>query len=112
MFNIEMSKLKWRGGTSEIPKSVCKEECDEGEIKQGDTCCWVCVKCDETEYSTPNKTKCVKCPLGFGPNSNKTGCQKLPIEYLNFNNAFSLVPIILSSMGIIVTCYTIAIFIR
>ena len=104
--------MKWRGGSSSIPKSVCKEECEQGEIKQGDACCWVCVKCDETEYSNINKTKCVKCPLGDGPYLNKTGCQKLPIEYMVIKSAYSFVPIIISSLGIIVTCYCIAIFIR
>jgi hypothetical protein len=112
IFTIETSKLKWRGGSNSIPKAVCKEECEQGEIKQGDTCCWVCVKCDETEYSTINKTKCVKCPLGDGPNVNKTGCIKLPIEYMFISSAFSYVPIIISSLGILVTCYCIAIFIR
>jgi hypothetical protein len=112
IFTIEMAKLKWRGGSSEVPRSVCKEECEAGEIKQGDTCCWVCVKCEETEYSTLNKTKCVKCSLGYGPDVNKTGCHKLPVEYINLGSAFSMIPIIFSSFGIIVTCYCIAIFLR
>ena len=111
-FTIESAKLKWRGGSNSLPKAVCKEECEQGEIKQGDTCCWVCVKCDETEYSTINKSKCVKCPLGDGPNINKTGCIKLPVEYMFISSAFSYVPIIISSLGILVTCYCIAIFIR
>lgn len=124
-FFLDRSKLKWpkSGGGGEnneddntnnnkMPRSVCKEECGMGEIKQGDDCCWVCVRCEENEYVAPDRKQCTKCPNGFGPNENKTMCQKLIIEYLTFNSPFTIVPLIFSSIGILFTGYTIFVFIR
>ena len=111
-FLINKSKLKWRDGTNVLPRSVCKEECEIGEIKQGDQCCWVCVKCDETQYVARDGKSCVKCENGFGPSLNKTFCQKLPVEYMTLNSPFTLIPLIFSSLGIIFTTYCITIFIR
>ncbi len=91
---------------------MCKEECESGEVKQGDDCCWVCVKCDDTQYVSSDRKKCIKCDNGYGPDFNKTGCQKLPIEYMALNTAFSLVPLIFSSCGIIMTAFCIGVFIR
>lgn len=112
IFNIELDKLKWRDGSTNLPRSVCKEDCEPGEIKQGDVCCWVCVRCEENQYTDPNQTICITCAQGFGPNINRSGCIKLPIEYMMLDSPFSLVPIAFSSLGIIVAIYTIVIFVK
>lgn len=109
-FVLDKSMLKWNREDDKIPLSVCKEECGIGEVKQGDHCCWVCVKCEENQYVDMNN--CIKCPQGFGPNENKTSCIKLVIEYMTFNSPFTLIPIIFSALGIVLTLYVIYIFIR
>lgn len=111
-FKLSRQKLKWPNYFNRMPKSVCKEECETGEIKQGDVCCWVCVKCEENEYVSPNGKACIKCPYGYGPSLNKTTCQKLAIEYMTFNSPFTIVPIVFSTLGIVITIYTIYVFIR
>lgn len=112
-FSLDVGKLKWYyDGINQIPRSVCKEECALGEIKQGDDCCWVCVRCEENEYVAPNRKQCIKCEIGYGPNDNKTLCVKLAIEYMSFNSPFTIVPLIFSSIGTIITCYCIFVFIR
>jgi hypothetical protein len=117
-FRMDKRKLQWssvttasvRGGG--IPRSVCKEDCENGEIKQGDDCCWVCVKCEENEYVAANRKQCIKCPNGQGPNENKTACQKLVIEYLTISSPFTIIPLIFASIGIVITSFTIYVFIR
>jgi hypothetical protein len=110
---LDKSKLKWRNSVdNKVPRSVCKEECEIGEIKQGDDCCWVCVKCEENEYVAANRKQCIKCQNGYGPNENKTACQKLAIEYLTFTSPFTIVPLIFSTIGILITSYTIYVFLR
>jgi hypothetical protein len=111
-FFINKSQLKWRDGTNNLPRSVCKEECEAGEIKQGDNCCWVCVKCDDTQYVASDLKSCIKCENGFGPNIERNNCTELPVEYLSFNSPFTIVPLILSSIGILFTSFCIAVFIR
>ncbi len=109
-FVLNKPLLKWRSGS--LPRSVCKEECGIGEIKQGDDCCWVCVRCEENEYVSSDRKHCIQCERGYGPNDNKTRCEKLDIEYLTFNSPFTIIPIIFSSLGIIVTSYCVYVFIR
>jgi hypothetical protein len=104
--------LKWPQSTSKHPRSVCKDECLINEIKQGDDCCWVCVKCEENQFVAPGRKECITCDKGYGPNNNKTDCEKLPIEYLTFNSPFTIVPVIFATLGTFFTCYTIYVFIR
>nr|QVK45749.1 G protein-coupled receptor [Proales similis] len=109
-FDLNMSQLKWPDGV--VPKSVCRDECGVGEIKQGDVCCWVCVKCDENEYVSVDGSRCIPCPQGYGPDANRTACVRLEIEYLKFNSPFTIVPLIFSLIGIIFTSFCIYVFIR
>ncbi len=113
-FWMDKSKLRWQNmkDKAAIPRSVCKEECENGEIKQGDDCCWVCVRCEENEYVAPNRKQCIKCENGYGPNENKTMCQKLIVEYLGFSSPFTIIPLIFATIGIIITAFTIYVFIR
>lgn len=111
-FVINKSTLKWRDGTNVLPRSVCKEECGIGEVKQGDDCCWVCVKCDDTQYVSEDRTRCIKCDFGYGPNLERTNCTQLPIEYMTLNSAFSIVPIVFSSVGVLFTSFCIGVFVR
>jgi hypothetical protein len=114
-FLMDRTRLKWNffhSMNDKLPRSVCKEECGVGEIKQGDDCCWVCVRCEENEYVASNRKECIDCELGFGPDQNKTSCVKLDIEYMGFTSPFTIIPIIFSLCGIVVTSYVIFVFIR
>jgi hypothetical protein len=112
-FFLNKKRLKWKErDQNKMPKSVCKAECGLGEIKRGDDCCWVCVKCEENEYVSANRHECIKCEHGKGPNDNKTGCIELAIEHMTWSNPFTLIPLIFSSLGIVMTSYCIGVFIQ
>ncbi|CAF0920190.1 unnamed protein product [Brachionus calyciflorus] len=111
-FVLDTNLLKWNLENRILPRSICKEECGYGEIKQGDHCCWVCTKCEENEYVNRTLNKCIKCEQGYGPDENKTKCLKLDIEYMTFNSPFTIIPITFSTMGIFITMFTIYVFIR
>ncbi|KAK5639566.1 hypothetical protein RI129_012058 [Pyrocoelia pectoralis] len=107
---MDVSKLQWRN-VEDTPKSVCSDPCPSGNIKNyQDQCCWVCVSCREDAY-VYNDT-CRSCSPGYGPNENKTGCVKLRALVLEWLNPWVLVPVIFSSIGILCTLFTIAVFIR
>ena len=111
-FTLDFSKLKWHDGTTKVPRSVCKEDCLKGEIKQGDDCCWVCVKCEENEFVANGGKQCIRCEVGYGPDESKTKCIKLKIEYMSLDSPLSIIPIIFSSIGVVVTSCCIFVFIR
>lgn len=75
-----------------------------------DQCCWICVSCREDAYVF-NDT-CRSCAPGYGPNALKTDCVKLRVVILDWLNPWVLVPVVFSSIGILCTLFTIAVFIR
>lgn len=111
-FSLDVTKLKWHDGTTKTPRSVCKEDCNKGEIKQGDDCCWVCVKCEENEFVAANRKECIKCEQGYGPDESKTKCVKLQIEYMNIESPLTIIPIVISTIGVMATSCCIYVFIR
>ncbi|KAB0799653.1 hypothetical protein PPYR_07533 [Photinus pyralis] len=110
MLEMNLSKLQWKD-VDDTPKSVCSDPCPSGHIKNyQDQCCWVCVSCREDAY-VYNDT-CRSCSPGYGPNANKTGCVKIKALILEWLNPWVLVPVVFSSIGILSTLFTIAVFIR
>lgn len=105
--------MVWNHSPAEQPSSACSLPCESGMIKkqQGDTCCWICDKCEEYEYVYDDFT-CRECPPGQWPLKNKFSCYKLPIKFIQWNTAFAIIPIIMTCIGIIMTIIVIILFIQ
>lgn len=70
--------------------------------QQGDTCCWVCDRCEEYEYVYDEKT-CKDCEPGYWPHEDKRGCYALPIKHIKWTSGFAIAPAAISCLGIVVT---------
>lgn len=97
------------------PSSHCTSACEPWQAKlyptKGDKCCWNCVNCTEYEIKTFSD-KCWECPLGSRPNHNKSHCKEIPQDYFRRSSPLAIVAMLFSSIGIIITSYIIAIFIK
>ncbi|XP_066583414.1 metabotropic glutamate receptor [Prorops nasuta] len=102
--DIRMEELVWARGTKDIPISACSLPCEPGMIKkqQGDTCCWVCDRCEEYEFVF-NEYTCMDCGPGYWPHEDKRGCYQLPVHHINWSSAFAIAPAVISSLGILLT---------
>ncbi|CAF0750522.1 unnamed protein product [Didymodactylos carnosus] len=120
--HIDLQKLKWFNSTefgvwkitTISPRSYCTEPCRFGEIRtasDSQQCCWTCRKCDVFQIAI-NETICSSCLKDEMPNANLTKCIKIEEEYLSIKNVIAWPAIILSSIGLIMTLYTIIIFVR
>uniref|UniRef100_A0A1A9WYC5 G-protein coupled receptors family 3 profile domain-containing protein n=1 Tax=Glossina brevipalpis TaxID=37001 RepID=A0A1A9WYC5_9MUSC len=109
---LNINQIVWNGNAGQ-PISACSLPCGVGMIRkqQGDTCCWVCDKCESYEYVHDEFT-CLDCGPGYLPYRNKTSCYALPIEYLRWNSLFGLVPMIIAIFGICMTLAVITLFIK
>uniref|UniRef100_A0A1B0FA03 G-protein coupled receptors family 3 profile domain-containing protein n=1 Tax=Glossina morsitans morsitans TaxID=37546 RepID=A0A1B0FA03_GLOMM len=109
---LNLNQVVWNGNVKQ-PASACSLPCGVGMIKkqQGDTCCWVCDKCESYEYVHDEFT-CLDCGAGYWPYRNKTSCYALPIEYLRWSSLFGLVPMIIAIFGICMTLTVITLFIQ
>ncbi|CAF1250304.1 unnamed protein product [Rotaria sp. Silwood1] len=120
---IDLQKLKWSkynyqystwSETQITPRSFCSESCRPGEIRtntDSQQCCWTCRACDIFHIAV-NETYCIPCSEQELPNLNFTKCIPIEEEYLSIKNIIALPALILSSIGLLMTIYTIIIFIR
>lgn len=113
--DLNVDDIVWTGGTMDLPVSRCSRPCDFDEVKHvgedGDMCCWVCIKCQSWEYLKDEYT-CVDCGEGRWPFEDHLGCYDLEEQYMQWDSIYSLVPICLSGLGILVTGFVIITLIR
>ncbi|XP_030629139.1 metabotropic glutamate receptor 1b [Chanos chanos] len=99
---------------SEMVRSVCSEPCSKGEIKvirKGEvSCCWICTACKDNEYVQDEFT-CKACDLGWWPDQELQGCEPIPLRYLEWGHPESIVAVVFSCLGILVTMFVTFIFI-
>lgn len=99
--------------SSELPVSACSLPCEPGMIRkqQGDTCCFICDKCEDYEYVL-NEYTCRECPPGKWPYEDKLSCYALPVQYIRWDTAFAIVPLCCTGLGITMTLCVIILFIK
>ncbi|CAG5866721.1 unnamed protein product [Menidia menidia] len=99
---------------SDMVRSVCSEPCSKGEIKvirKGEvSCCWICTACKENEYVQDEFT-CKACELGWWPDEELEGCEQIPLRYLEWSNPESIIQVVFSCVGILVTSFVAFIFV-
>jgi len=113
IWDYENRSRKFDNDTSNIPKSVCLEQCPPG-TRQTPTvaCCWQCLQCPDGEVnSRKGSTSCIKCNVTQKANADKTACLALPIENLQWNSITGIVLAIFTSVGFALTFFTAIVFI-
>ncbi|KAK2856206.1 hypothetical protein Q5P01_004941 [Channa striata] len=113
ILNIDDNKL-WIN-SSDMVRSVCSEPCSKGQIKvirKGEvSCCWICTTCKDNEYVQDEFT-CKACELGWWPDNDLAGCQPLPLKYLDWADVESIVAVVFSCVGILITSFVTFVFIQ
>uniref|UniRef100_A0A8C5G599 Metabotropic glutamate receptor 5 n=1 Tax=Gouania willdenowi TaxID=441366 RepID=A0A8C5G599_GOUWI len=99
---------------SDMVRSFCSEPCSKGEIKvirKGEvSCCWICTACKENEFVQDEFT-CTSCDLGWWPDEDLEGCEPIPLRYLEWSNPESIIQVVFSCMGILVTSFVALVFV-
>ena len=111
---LEMKqRVMWPGSTTDLPVSQCSKPCRLGEIKKMEhgLCCWVCIPCKPWEYVKDEFT-CEECADSWWPMEDMKSCFELEKKVIKWNSVWAIVPVCLSSLGIIVTLYVIATFVK
>ncbi|XP_069462798.1 metabotropic glutamate receptor 1 isoform X2 [Ambystoma mexicanum] len=111
---LHINDLKIQMNKSGMVRSVCSEPCSKGQIKvirKGEvSCCWICTPCKENEYVQDEFT-CKACDLGWWPTLELMGCAPITIKYLEWRNIESIVAVVFSCLGILVTMFVTLIFV-
>ncbi|XP_065112844.1 metabotropic glutamate receptor 1 isoform X1 [Paramisgurnus dabryanus] len=112
---LSISDYKLMTNRTEMVRSVCSEPCSKGQIKvirKGEvSCCWICTTCKDNEYVQDEFT-CRACELGWWPDDELAGCEPLPLKYLEWSSVESIIAVVFSCCGILVTLFVTFIFIQ
>ena len=65
---------------------------------QGDTCCWICDKCEPYEFVLDEHT-CSDCGHGSWPYEDKLSCYQLEVQYMKWSSPLSVGPIVIAVLG-------------
>ncbi|XP_033847009.1 metabotropic glutamate receptor 1 isoform X1 [Periophthalmus magnuspinnatus] len=113
ILSVDDNKL-WMN-SSEMVRSVCSEPCSKGQIKvirKGEvSCCWICTTCKDNEIVQDEFT-CKACELGWWPDDDLAGCQPLPLKYLDWADVESIIAVVFSCVGILITSFVTFVFIQ
>ena len=101
----------------EPPVSTCRQ-CVLGEYRRDVlfSCCSLCQLCLASNYSDePIASGCKDCSLlgemwGNNPLNGSDGCIQIPQTWLDFGDALSIINVVISSLGMLLTSITAIIF--
>ncbi|KAJ1152297.1 hypothetical protein NDU88_005072 [Pleurodeles waltl] len=115
--NVEFhdNPILWNTEDNKIPVSNCSVPCTPGQYKQhsAPSCCYICILCPEGYYSNASDmNECSKCPEGQWSNNGSSNCEKKSIEFLHWNNPFSIVLITVAAFGFLAVLVIQAIFLK
>jgi vomeronasal 2 receptor len=102
--------LTWNNG--KIPSATCSQVCQPGQKQVGQSdCCWACHPCPRGEISnTTGATVCYACAAGWYANDGQTECLKTSIDYVESSDAFSIVIISISTIGLVAVVIVASLF--
>ncbi|XP_063063872.1 taste receptor type 1 member 1-like [Engraulis encrasicolus] len=109
---IDDTQIHWFGDGS-VPFSNCSAECQPGHRRQSTgqhACCFLCEECGKNQYvnHTADPYSCLSCKEFEWSNSASTTCQKRSVEYLHYDDAFSIL-LLLSASLLILLCAGVAV---
>ncbi|GAB6022949.1 hypothetical protein CHUAL_007040 [Chamberlinius hualienensis] len=114
VLDLDMNLIRFNVREPAMPISVCSPPCKLGQAKkyvEGEICCWHCFNCS-TYQVLESETKCTECPLGTLPSADHTMCISIPEVYLRPGAGVSITAIVFSSLGIVLTAFVSAVFVK
>ncbi|KAK0093697.1 hypothetical protein PV326_012905, partial [Microctonus aethiopoides] len=114
VLSLDINMTRWSGGPGEvnIPHSTCSDNCPLGHVRNfQDACCWSCMRCPENAYVFNDS--CRSCDPGWAPDdSSKSKCIKIPAKVIPWKSPWAIVPLSFASIGILITIFTIIVFVQ
>lgn len=105
--------LTWSGKVTVVKyQSVCSYPCENGSFRdyiRERECCWTCQECSgENSFSTGEV--CSECEEGYSPNEQRNECTVNQIYYLTWSNPWSIVIVIATGLGLVLTASLAVVF--
>ncbi|XP_043932155.1 extracellular calcium-sensing receptor-like [Protopterus annectens] len=96
VIDIDDRAVWWNGDFSEVPRSVCSENCQPGHRKaarRGEPiCCFDCIMCSKGEIANrSDATGCLKCPKELWSNDRQDKCIQKLTEVLSYEDPLGAV---------------------
>ncbi|XP_061683500.1 extracellular calcium-sensing receptor [Syngnathoides biaculeatus] len=113
--HINDTAVQWSSASSQVPTSVCSENCPPGSrvaTRKGEpVCCFDCIPCPEGEISnSTNSPNCERCPVEFWSNTEHTVCILRQLDFLSFNETLGITLTAVAMSGTVVTTAVFVVF--
>ncbi|KAG8434368.1 hypothetical protein GDO86_012665 [Hymenochirus boettgeri] len=111
-FVINVSEINWQSTDSQIPSSVCSQECLPGQEKKHKgmyKCCFTCVNCGAGTYLNSNGS-CAACSNDQWSDEGSTCCFDKTRKLLIWKDKISIILLVVTSLGTLLTVLAIVIF--
>uniref|UniRef100_A0A667Z0S9 Olfactory receptor C family, g2 n=1 Tax=Myripristis murdjan TaxID=586833 RepID=A0A667Z0S9_9TELE len=103
-FVLRTEDIRWPGGNTELPVSVCSESCPPGThkaLQKGKpVCCYDCIPCADGEI---NSNGCTKCREEYWSNQKRDTCVLKNVEFLSYSEVMGKVLVFFSLFGVLLT---------
>ncbi|XP_078515255.1 vomeronasal type-2 receptor 26-like [Lissotriton helveticus] len=112
---MKFNRLTWLKNKTQVPRSVCSENCAPGYRKasrEGDPlCCYDCVPCSQGEISNEtDAVKCLKCVETQWSNKRRDRCVPKQVEFLTLDDPLGLTLAVCASVMALTTASLLFIF--
>ncbi|XP_043914032.1 extracellular calcium-sensing receptor-like [Protopterus annectens] len=114
---IDEHQIKWNGGHTQVPRSVCSESCHPGyrrsNLQGQPKCCYTCMLCPNGEITNQSDSNtCWICPEDYWSNPARNQCLQRSVEYLSFEEPLGSTLASLSIICTLIPVMVLTIFMR
>uniref|UniRef100_A0A452J1D9 Taste receptor type 1 member 2 n=1 Tax=Gopherus agassizii TaxID=38772 RepID=A0A452J1D9_9SAUR len=99
---------------SQVPISVCSQQCEYGQRRKPVTvssCCFECIDCEEGTFLNNNDLyNCQPCPADQWSNARSQKCYPRLLKYLEWQEGIAVVLLLFSVLGLVATVVISVIF--
>nr|XP_020637632.1 taste receptor type 1 member 2 [Pogona vitticeps] len=114
--HIDAESILWHTENNTVPKSVCSEQCEPGQMKKhlaSLSCCFECVECKPGTFLNQSSIfSCQSCPPDMWSHAGQEECFLRSVRYLQWDSPVAIFLLFFTFLGLLTAGGLLLIFVR